>query len=142
VARFLLIRHAESEGNRDQVFTATPLVGLTDRGRQQARAAAEWIRGRHAPALVVSSPFVRARQTADILADALEVPVVIEDDLRERDYGTLAARPTRLHAPATTASATGSGDRRAGRRSKRCWFASARRSIGWRLRPVTTSYWS
>jgi broad specificity phosphatase PhoE len=92
VARLLLIRHAESEGNRDQVFTATPLVGLTDRGRQQARAAAEWIRGRHAPTHVVSSPFARARQTAEILADALGLPVVIEDDLRERDYGTLAGQ--------------------------------------------------
>jgi probable phosphoglycerate mutase len=92
VARFLLIRHAESEGNRDQVFTATPLVGLTERGREQARAAAAWIRARHAPTQVVSSPFARARQTADILAEALDLPIVVEDDLRERDYGTLAGQ--------------------------------------------------
>jgi ribonuclease H / adenosylcobalamin/alpha-ribazole phosphatase len=92
VARFLLIRHAESEGNRDQVFTATPSVGLTERGRGQARAAAEWIRARHTPRQVVSSPFTRARQTADILADALRLSVVIENDLRERDYGALAGQ--------------------------------------------------
>lgn len=92
MARLLLIRHAESEGNRDQVFTATPLVGLTDRGRAQARAAAEWMRARHAPLHVVSSPFARARQTAAILADVLDVPVLIEDDLRERDYGSLAGQ--------------------------------------------------
>jgi probable phosphoglycerate mutase len=92
VARFLLIRHAESEGNRDQVFTATPAIGLTERGRRQARAAAQWLRGRHAPREVVSSPYARARQTADILAQELDLPVVIEDDLRERDYGTLAGQ--------------------------------------------------
>ncbi len=90
MGRLLLIRHAESEGNRDGVFTATPLVPLTERGQEQARAAARWMRGRHAAARVVSSPFVRARQTADIIAKELGVPIVNEEDLRERDYGQLA----------------------------------------------------
>jgi broad specificity phosphatase PhoE len=92
VARLLLIRHAESEGNRDQIFTATPLVGLTERGRVQARAAAEWMRARHAARHVVSSPYARARQTAAIIAGVLDVSVVVEDDLRERDYGALAGQ--------------------------------------------------
>jgi len=92
VGRLLLIRHAESEGNRDEVFTATPYVGLTDRGRRQARAAGEWIGARYAPRTVVTSPFTRARQTADIIAASLHVPTVVEGDLRERDYGALAGR--------------------------------------------------
>ncbi len=92
MGRLLLIRHAESEGNRDQIFTATPFVGLTDRGRRQARAAGEWIRERHAPEGAVTSPFTRARQTTDIIAGVLDVPVVVEDDLRERDYGELAGQ--------------------------------------------------
>lgn len=92
MGRLLLVRHAESEGNRDRVFTATPAVGLTERGRRQAQAAAAWIRTRHAPRLVVSSPYARARQTAEIVAAALGLPVAIEDDLRERDYGTLAGQ--------------------------------------------------
>ena len=92
MGRLLLIRHAESEGNRDQVFTATPYVGLTDRGRRQARAAGEWIRERHTPQVAVTSPFTRARQTADIIAAVLVLPTVIEQDLRERDYGALAGR--------------------------------------------------
>jgi probable phosphoglycerate mutase len=90
VGRLLLIRHAESEGNRDQVFTATPFVGLTERGRRQARAAGEWIRSRFAPRGLVSSPFARARETARIIGEVLGLPTVIEDDLRERDYGSLA----------------------------------------------------
>ena len=90
MGRLLLIRHAESEGNRDQVFTATPSVGLTDRGRRQARAAAEWIRTRFEPRRLVSSPFARARETATIIGDVLGLPATIEQDLRERDYGALA----------------------------------------------------
>ena len=92
MGRLLLIRHAESEGNRDGIFTATPLVPLTTRGEEQARAAADWLRARHAPVHVVSSPFTRARQTAAIIAGVLGVPVHVEDDLRERDYGHLAGQ--------------------------------------------------
>ena len=93
MGRLLLIRHAESEGNRDAIFTTTPAVPLTERGRMQARTAAEWIRANHPPARIVTSPFARARETATILADVLGVPVDVEPDLRERDYGLLAGKP-------------------------------------------------
>ena len=92
MGRLLLIRHAESEGNRDRVFTATPHVPLTDRGRRQARNAAEWMRERHAPARIVSSPYARARETAAIVGELLRLPIAIEENLRERDYGLLAGR--------------------------------------------------
>ena len=93
MARLILIRHGESEGNRDRVFTLTPAVGLTDRGREQCRAAAAWIAARYAPRRIVASPFVRAQQTAEELAQVLGVPVEIEHDLRERSYGELAGQP-------------------------------------------------
>jgi len=93
MARLILIRHGESEGNRARVFTLTPAVPLTDRGREQCRAAATWIATRYAPQRIVASPFVRAQQTAEELARVLRVPVEIEHDLRERNYGELAGQP-------------------------------------------------
>ena len=93
MARLILIRHGESEGNRERVFTLTPAVPLTDRGREQCRAAATWIAARYAPCRIVASPFVRAQQTAEELAQVLRVPVEIEHDLRERSYGELAGQP-------------------------------------------------
>ena len=93
MGRLLLVRHAESEGNRDGVFTATPHVPLTARGHEQARMAGQWIRGRHVPTRVVTSPFTRARQTAAIIASELDCPVAVEDDLQERSYGALAGLP-------------------------------------------------
>jgi broad specificity phosphatase PhoE len=86
----LLIRHAESEGNRDQVFTATPLVPLTPLGRLQAHTAASWMAARYSPTRVVTSPYQRARETASIIAEVLQLPTAVEEDLRERDYGRLA----------------------------------------------------
>ncbi|HJQ85056.1 MAG TPA: histidine phosphatase family protein [Candidatus Binatia bacterium] len=93
MGRLVLIRHGESEGNRDRAFTRTPDVPITDAGRTQARAAADWVAERYRPSRIVSSPFTRARQTAAILAERLLVPVAIEEDLRERSYGDLAGRP-------------------------------------------------
>jgi broad specificity phosphatase PhoE len=93
MGRLILIRHGESEGNRDRTFTRTPDVGMTDAGRAQVRAAAEWVAARFRPARIVSSPFARARETAAILAGRLALPVVVEEDLREQSYGQLAGRP-------------------------------------------------
>jgi broad specificity phosphatase PhoE len=75
------------------VFTATPEVPLTETGRLQARTTGEWLRARFAPQGIVTSPFTRARQTADILASVLGLPVAVEEDLRERSYGALAGWP-------------------------------------------------
>jgi len=95
VGRLVLVRHGESEGNRDRVFTLTPEVPITARGAEQARAAGLVIRERYRPVHLVSSPFVRARQTAAVIAEtlghALEVEIV--PDLRERSYGDLAGSP-------------------------------------------------
>src|SRR5262245_42723997 len=93
MGRLILIRHGESEGNRDRIFTPTPEVPLTDAGRQQVRAAAEWIAARYAPAGITSSPFRRALQTAEILAARFGLPVAVEPDLRERSYGELTGQP-------------------------------------------------
>src|SRR5207249_4625875 len=93
VGHLLIIRHGESEGNRERVFTPTPAVPLTDTGRVQVQAAAAWIAARYTPARIVTSPFTRARETAHILAELLLVPVLVEDDLRERSYGHLAGQP-------------------------------------------------
>jgi glucosyl-3-phosphoglycerate phosphatase len=91
--RLILIRHGESEGNRDRIFTPTPEVSITDNGRTQVRDAAEWIAARYAPVHVVTSPFRRAVQTAEIIAARFDVPVSVEPDLRERSYGELAGQP-------------------------------------------------
>ena len=93
MGRLVLIRHGESEGNRERRFTRTPDVPLTDLGRAQVRRAADWIAAGFAPVRIVSSPFARARETAAILADVLRLPVVVEEDLRERSYGQLAGEP-------------------------------------------------
>ena len=89
MGRLVLIRHGESEGNRDRRFTLSPEVPLTELGRQQARAAARRIAKRFTPERIISSPYLRARQTSDIIASELELPIEVVHNLHERDLGIL-----------------------------------------------------
>lgn len=84
----LLIRHGESIWNADGRWQGQADSALTDRGRQQARAAAASIG--HVDA-VVSSDLERAAHTASIIAQVLGVDhVATEPRLRERDAGALS----------------------------------------------------
>lgn len=85
-ARFLLVRHGESEWNAQARWQGRGDPPLSERGRTQARAAAERLRG--FAGAVVSSPLRRAHETAEIIASVLGLGrVVFVTDLQEVDTG-------------------------------------------------------
>jgi broad specificity phosphatase PhoE len=98
----VLVRHGESVGNladrdaRDRGAERLDLdvrdadVDLSDTGRRQADAVGRWLAGADPslrPDLVVSSPYRRAAETARRALGDLDVPVVLDERLRERDLG-------------------------------------------------------
>jgi broad specificity phosphatase PhoE len=87
--KFILVRHGESEGNRERRFTISSEVPLTELGRRQAREAAIRIARSFKPEVVISSPFARARQTSQIIAAELKLEIEVVRDLHERDLGYL-----------------------------------------------------
>jgi probable phosphoglycerate mutase len=88
MGNLILVRHGESVGNRDRIFAVNPAdLPLTELGYRQAREVAVLIGAQFAPELVVASPFVRARETARVIADSLRSPLQIEPALYERDVG-------------------------------------------------------
>jgi ribonuclease H / adenosylcobalamin/alpha-ribazole phosphatase len=89
LGKLIMVRHGESEGNRDRRFTISTEVSITELGRQQARAAALRIAERFTPERIISSPYRRARQTSEIIASELGLPIEIVNDLHERDLGVL-----------------------------------------------------
>ncbi len=91
--RLILVRHGESEGNRDRTFTQNPQVPLTPHGREPARAAALRIAQQYRPSRIVASPYVRAWQTAEIIGAVLGLPVDPEPQLREQSFGIFAGQP-------------------------------------------------
>ncbi len=92
-SRLLCVRHGESEGNRDRRFCPTPEVPLTELGREQARQAASLLQRRFRPQRIVASPYRRARETAEVIAEVLQLPVEVDEGLREQDIGVYAGQP-------------------------------------------------
>jgi len=85
--RLILIRHGETEHNRGQLTLGRADVPLNERGRAQARAlAASFLRK---PDAVVSSPLVRALDTAGGIAEATGAPLAVDDALIEMDVGEM-----------------------------------------------------
>ena len=89
----LLLRHGETEHTVRKLFSGSGGADppLTPTGLAQAAAAAAALTDRGITA-VVSSPMLRARETADVVASALGLPVREVDDLRECAFGAWEGR--------------------------------------------------
>lgn len=83
----VLVRHGESEGNRDQHFGGHGPTALTERGRQQADRVAARLAAEFPAEALVSSDLVRAVQTAEPIAAATRLAMATERGLRERSVG-------------------------------------------------------
>ena len=92
--RVFLLRHGETEWSRTGRHTGRTDVPLTERGRDLANAAGCLLRelcGETPPALVLTSPRSRARDTAELaglVADG------VDQRLAEWDYGEYEGRTT------------------------------------------------
>ena len=82
----LLLRHGQTEMSVQGRFAGRGDIPLTPAGTRQAAAAAAALADRRVD-LVVSSPLRRAGDTARAVADAAGVPLVVEDDFAETDFG-------------------------------------------------------
>jgi broad specificity phosphatase PhoE len=105
--KLYILRHGQSAGNvaRDRAEAEGDEmialehrdadVPLSDLGIRQAEAAATWLSTRPAedrPNVILSSPFVRAHQTAAVIASALgidEQAIEVDERLREKEFGIL-----------------------------------------------------
>jgi probable phosphoglycerate mutase len=88
----VLVRHGVTSHTVDKRFSSGlggSNPGLTDEGRAQMRATADWL----APLadgidVVVSSPVRRTHESAEILGARLEKPVLTDDGLAEMEFGS------------------------------------------------------
>ncbi|MBK1872196.1 histidine phosphatase family protein [Marinobacter sp. 1-3A] len=82
------IRHGETDDNRKNVWMGRKDLPLSQAGIDQAKAAAEQL-AKLPIAIIMTSPLLRARQTADLIAQQhpRSPAVRIADWLTERDFG-------------------------------------------------------
>ena len=84
----LLLRHGQTALSVERRFAGRGDIPLTDVGLEQAAAAAARLARRGNIDLVLTSPLLRARQTASAVADAVGVPLAEDVDLAETDFGS------------------------------------------------------
>jgi probable phosphoglycerate mutase len=85
--RLVLVRHGETELTAQKRYSGRGDVPLSAVGEKQAAAAAARVAGLR-PDRVVTSPLARCRATAAAVAEAAGgVPVTVEKDLIECDFG-------------------------------------------------------
>ena len=84
-----IVRHGEAICNVERfVGGETGCQGLTERGHAQVERLAQWLaRGKLKVDVLYASTFRRARETAQPLAEALNLPVQWDDDLQEHRPG-------------------------------------------------------
>ena len=106
--RLWIVRHGESAGNvaRDAAHASGADrikldlrdvdIPLSPLGQNQATALGRWFARGEAdgrPDVLLSSPYVRARQTAELFRDAggalPDEPICIDERLREKEFGIL-----------------------------------------------------
>src|ERR1700688_733243 len=89
---FWYLRHGETDWNRRGLSQGSIDIPLNELGLVQAREAAQRLRNRGITS-IVASPLSRARVTAEIVAEALDLEVTIEPDLREVSWGVHEGKP-------------------------------------------------
>jgi probable phosphoglycerate mutase len=92
-AHLCVVRHGETDWNIAGILQGWTDVPINDQGRRQARDLAAACAGQGLAA-VWSSPLIRARETADIVAAALHLPPPhCHDGLKERSFGAIQGIP-------------------------------------------------
>jgi ribonuclease H / adenosylcobalamin/alpha-ribazole phosphatase len=83
----LLLRHGATALSAERRFAGRGDIPLTAAGERQAAAAAARLAERGGIDLIVASPLRRALRTAEVAAAATGVPLQVDDDLAETDFG-------------------------------------------------------
>ena len=89
--KLYFVRHGESLLNAQRIFTGQINTPLSDEGRAQARIAGSMAE-QFKFDLIVSSPLVRALETAQLIAEQVGYPldkIIVNDLFKERYMGSL-----------------------------------------------------
>lgn len=84
---FYFIRHGKTDWNLNKASTQQTDIPLNNLGIQQAQKATLLFKHRTLTA-VISSPLLRAKQTAEILSSFLGLPLSFNNGLQERNFGS------------------------------------------------------
>ncbi|MBI2591173.1 MAG: class I tRNA ligase family protein, partial [Candidatus Brennerbacteria bacterium] len=103
--RFFMMRHGEAEHNLKNMIAAGPeregrVSYLTEKGKEQAKKAGRQLKKAGIKIdFIISSPFLRTKETSEIVAKelGLKKKIIVEEKLSELDCGVFNWRPGKEH---------------------------------------------
>ncbi len=95
--KYFAVRHGEGEHNVLDIVSNDPNLPhhLTEKGKEQARKAGEKLKKEKID-VIYCSPFVRTRETAEMIAEEMGYPkdkIIYDDRIRELNFGDLHLKP-------------------------------------------------
>lgn len=84
--KLYVARHGQTQWNVNNMVCGSTNIPLTDFGKSQAEVLAKQLADKKID-IIISSPMLRAMQTAHPISVAVGVTVMIDDRLLEHDYG-------------------------------------------------------
>jgi isoleucyl-tRNA synthetase len=93
ITKLILVRHGEAENNVKNIICGSACkYDLTEKGKEQIRAAAEKIKaaiaGSEDKTIIFASPVLRAHESAKIIAERLGLDFKTEEGIKEMGFGS------------------------------------------------------
>lgn len=89
----LITRHGQTDWNLQRKLQGRADIELNHTGIEQAKIAKEELVNEKID-LIICSPLKRARQTADIINEGRNIPIIIDERISERDFGEFEGMST------------------------------------------------
>lgn len=89
---FYFLRHGETDWNRRNIIMGSTDISLNELGLKQAHDASRILENERFD-IIVSSPRLRAKQTAEVIAQETNKPILFEEGLTERKWGEAEGKP-------------------------------------------------
>jgi uncharacterized phosphatase len=86
MTKVYVVRHGETDWNRQGRLQGATDVPLNEQGKAQAKACQQYFIENEAVA-IFTSPLVRARVTAEIINEPFHMPLVLMPEFKERTFG-------------------------------------------------------
>lgn len=85
--KFYVIRHGETDWNKERRLQGAKDIRLNSTGIQQAKKAVKTLENIHFDT-IISSSLLRALETASIISQHTEKPLHVDSKLKERNFGS------------------------------------------------------
>ena len=90
--KIIIVRHGKTEWNTLKKAAGQVDIPLNEQGIEQAKETAEKLKDIPID-LIIVSPLIRARQTADIINEGRNIPIKVDERVIERNLGVYEGQP-------------------------------------------------